>query len=156
MLPALISQVTPVIDHTVRNACRERYPGHPKGCPNYGKHPHCPPKAPPLSKLLDLNKAVYLIAVSFDLRAHVEKMRLKHPKWTDRQLRNLLYWQPSVNKCLKFHVNEFLKASSALRVVYCPEGTGVNIHETARQVGIILKWPPKDTVWKIALVGVRS
>ena len=52
--------VRPVIDPDVRDLCPRSYPGHPHGCPNYGKRPSCPPQAPMLAETLDLTQPVHV------------------------------------------------------------------------------------------------
>lgn len=37
----------------------------------------------------------------------------------------------------------------------CPEGSGVNITETMKNVGINLEWPPKNYTYQIVLAGIR-
>ena len=43
---------TLVIDGQTRESCRLPYPGHPHGCPNYGRGDECPPKVSVVSEVL--------------------------------------------------------------------------------------------------------
>lgn len=154
MLPVKI-----ILDPEMRKLCQRPYYNHPKGCPNFGKRASCPPQAPLLSKVLDLAKPVWAIWVEFDLAKHRERMRQKHPNWSVRQLECCLYWQGTVEKDLRRKVTNFCtmrllyKLDGTLEVLYRPEAMGVNVTETMKSVGIELEWPPKNTVYKIALVG---
>lgn len=151
--------VKPVLDLSVRELCKRPYTNHPKGCPNYGKKKGCPPQALLLNEVLDLAEPVWAVWVKFDLAAHRERMRGKHPNWSRRQLDCLLYWQGTVLKELRHKVCNFCtmrllyKQSKNLDAYYCPEAMGVNVTETMRQIGVELEWPPKISVRKIALVG---
>lgn len=135
--------------------CQLRYPGHPHGCPNYGRSYECPPHAAPLESLVDLS-TVSLIGVRFDLAAHAQEMAKLHPGWTDRQCRNLLYWQPKVKAQLR-RLCEMARAQAGLDyATLCPEGHGVNVVRTVLANG--WSWyevKPRNIVTKIALVGKK-
>ncbi len=126
-----------------------RYAGHPHGCPNYGKKPGCPPAAPLLGETLDLTKPVWAVYNVFDLFKHVEKMRARHPAWSERQLRCCLYWQQTARKQLREELIHFAIRSTILDIVIvaCPEAQGVNMTETMRLVGIELEWPPEHLTY---------
>lgn len=135
--------------------CLWSYPGHSKGCPNYGKKEICPPNAPLVDKFFDLSKPHWFIIVSFDLGAHVERMFLKHPDWSMRQARCVLYWQGTANKSLRLKTEAFCK-NTDLIYTYCPEAMGVHCIKTAKSLGIPIKTRPKDIVYKMSMVGYKS
>ena len=83
--------VKPVIDMRVRKLCIRPYHGHPKGCPNYNHKEGCPPNSLPISKLLNLNKRIYIIWNMFDFYKHCQRMKDLHPKWSERQIECCLY-----------------------------------------------------------------
>lgn len=150
--------ITPVLDKKVRHLCFKSYYNHPKGCPNYNKRRTCPPAAPLLSDFFDVNKKVMAVCVDFDLGQHIEKMKSKHPHWSQRQLECCLYWQGTVRKKLREEVAYSLTRYSLLREdklasTDCPEAMGVDVTATMKAVGIILEWPPKKIVRKIAFIG---
>ena len=147
----MIRSINVVVDPAVRKLCTSAYPGHPRGCPNFGEKEGCPPQALMIDKLFDLSKRVWAFWVDFDLSAHRKKMRKKHPTWSRRQLNCCLYWQGTVNKKLRETVGQRLLATN--RVIYCPEACGVNVTATMETIGVILEWPPVNIVRKIALVG---
>lgn len=138
-----------VVDSRVRDWCKLPYPGHSKGCPNYSKKLGCPPERPLFASLIET--PFTLVAVSFNLGAWAEQMKEKHPEWSDRQARCCLYWQGKVRKRLR-QACERLVTEDDL-VLYTPEATGVNVFETCRTVGLILKRNPQDIVWKVAIIG---
>jgi predicted metal-binding protein len=88
-----------VIDYRARAWCRLPYPNHPNGCPNFGKSEECPPKAPLFEAII--KPPFTLVAVRFNLEEHVRKMKEKHPNWSEKKTKCLLYWQRKVNKRLK-------------------------------------------------------
>lgn len=135
--------------------CQIPYPGHPKGCPNYGKKKKCPPFSKYLKNFT--NPPYYLAIQSFDLEAHSKKMKMRHPEWSDRQCRNLLYWQKSVVKKLKEEANAFIKSQeNDLILVEIPEANGVNIFKTCENLSITLEKKPIKIVRKIMIIGARA
>jgi hypothetical protein len=149
--------VHPVIDHKVRGLCRCPYPGHERtkfnsgGCPNFGKVDRCPPRAPVYEETCDLTKPVYAIWTTFDLAAHVEKMRDKHKKWTWRQLVNCLYWQPTARANLRRETERFLQEHPGYQVETTPEAMGVNVFETMASIGETLERRPETVTYQVAL-----
>ena len=142
-----------VINPKTREWCKLPYPGHTKGCPNYGKKDDCPPKAPMVDEVFDLSKPHWLIVEEFNLGEFAEKMKEKHPHWSDKQSRCLLYWQGSVRKKLRLALEEFQEKMPDTIYTLLPEAMGVNVFLTAKKVGIKIDKNPMGTVYKIALVG---
>lgn len=143
-----------VLEPKAREWCKLAYPGHPRGCPNYGHSEKCPPKYPFIQEILDINKPIHIIAVSFNLAEHIKRMRQRHPDWTDRQCRCCLYWQGKVNKVLKEKVAEIVaEGKLGNKAEFGPEAAGVNVTLTCAHSGVKLEWPPRKKVHKLALVG---
>ncbi len=138
----------------VRQACRRKYWGHRDGCPNWNTRGTCPPKAPLLWDVLDVERPVVAIWNCFDLAAHVARQRVKHPDWQARQLKNLRHWQPTARKALKEEVARVLQGLD-LPLVVCgtPEACGVNLTATMASIGIELEWPPVSKAYQIVLAG---
>lgn len=149
----VVAQVEVVVDHSMRGKCTLSYPGHPNGCPNFGKKDICPPRAPMIENVLNLAEPVWLVAVPFDLAAHVREMGKRHPDWTPRQRANLLYWQGSVKKRLAEEAKCQAIAKGLRLIIGCPEACGVDMTATCAGAGISLEWPPANTVWKAVLIG---
>jgi len=133
--------------------CKLPYPEHPHGCPNFGRKEGCPPKAKLFSELV--NYPMFLIGIRFDLSAHIEQMRQKHPDWSLRQLKCLLYWQGHINKVLRQKCEEIASKHPDYIILYKPEANGINLFATCYKLGIILERSPQHFVWKIAIVGTR-
>lgn len=146
-------QVIPVIDYKVRALCVKEYPGHKKGCPNFNKKDGCPPQVKFFDTIYDVSKPVYAIWNIFNLQEHIDKLKIKHPDWTYRQLTCCLYWQPKARKSLLSEIKAFKRLFSNLSVTTCPEGMGVNITATMLNIGEVLEWPPQGKTYQIALAG---
>lgn len=151
----IIGEVTPVIDTGIRKVCKKPYAGHPKGCPNWNKEGRfdCPPKAPPLHRVIDLEKTVFAVVSAFDIGSHILRMKSKHPDWTDRQLRNVLYWQGTARKKLRGGIAQLVAEHGGLVVLTCPEACGLMVTKTVEPLGVTLSWPPLETVHHVALAG---
>jgi hypothetical protein len=149
----LLNKQDLVVDYRAREWCKLPYPDHPKGCPNYGKKPACPPNAPLINEFIDLNKTIWFVVVKFNLGEHTKRMRIKYPNWSDRQARCVLYWQPRVNKRLKYLCKSYSEGIENSVYTTCPEAMGVNVIQTSKTLGIPIHSRPKDVVYKIGLIG---
>ena len=141
-----------VIDMRAREWCMLPYPRHPKGCPNYGKRKSCPPQAPLITEWADLSKPMDFVVIEFNLARHIEKMRQKHPNWSEAQLRCCLYWQGKVNKLLKDTTKAYALFCGG-KYTMCPEAMGVNVIESARRLGLPIEINPQKKIYKIALIS---
>ncbi len=141
------------VDMEARRWCLLPYPGHPRGCPNYGKRRTCPPIAPEVGDFFNLSGRMWFILMPFDLEAQAAKMRERHPGWSERQARNCLYWQGTVNKALRMYTTIFASHKPGVRTTYCPEAMGVHVFDTAEAVGVPLERVPTRLVRKVAMVG---
>ena len=156
-----IHYIKPVIDMSVRSLCFKPYYNHPKGCPNHGKRARCPPLAPRIDEFFDLTKKTMAVVAHFNLGQHVEKMRNKHSNWSNRQCECCLYWQGTVRRWLRREIAYNLTRTALfdtdnLIATDCPEAMGVNVTATMADVGIVLEWPPKKIVRKIAFIGTQA
>lgn len=149
------AQVSPVFEPGVRELCRQPYPGHPRGCPNYGKKAGCPPRAPLLTETLDSCHRAYVIYNAFPIGQHAHRMKAKHPQWSERQAFCCLYWQPKARKELEEKIAAFRWSHPGLKIIRCPEAQGVNVTATMKKVGIKLEWPPRILAYQVAL-AVRA
>lgn len=151
-----VFRVTPIVDYRLRKICAQPYPGHPKGCPKFNQgHLTCPPDAPLFWRFFDEQAPVYAIVNEFDIKSHMARMAASNPGWSEAQQRCCLYWQPKARKQLqeKIAIAQSEEYFSGLTVTTCPEGMGVNVTETLRQVGIELEWPPVNVARQVALMG---
>jgi len=145
-----------ILDERARGEwCLLPYPNHPKGCPNYGKKQICPPFSRPFQDIIE--PPFYIVIESFDLEAQAKKMKKIHPEWSDRQCRNLLYWQKGVVKKLKEKADKFINAQDEnLILIEVPEANGVNLFKTCENIGIILERSPRNIVRKIMMLGRKK
>lgn len=156
--------VKPIIDKAIQKLCFRPYYNHKNGCPNFNKAKGCPPNAPLLGKVLDLNKTVWAVWVDFDFAEHKARMLKLHTEWIDkpRVVECCRYWQGAADKLLKHYVANFctprllFSQAKRLDVLYRPEAYGVNVTETMKNIGVILEWPPVNIVRKIAFIGEQS
>lgn len=153
-----VFRVKPIINHTVRGLCVKPYPGHPKGCPNFGRCDRCPPQAPFFDEVFDLDRPVFAVINEFNFGDHVTKMLMlkkKNGKWrTEKEARCVLYWQGGARKQLEMKVSALLKEDCARGMVstWCPEGMGVDVEACTLQGGIRL-WPLTNIARQVALLA---
>lgn len=141
-----------VVDPDVREWCKLPYPGHSKGCPNYGQRLSCPPQAPLVYDFIDPDSYCWLVVTAFDLREHASRMKKAHPHWTDRQARCCLYWQGSARKALESKASQLAMVTSGIYTL-CPEAMGVDVFSTLHKHDVPICRNPTETVYKVALVG---
>jgi hypothetical protein len=138
---------TLVFDERIKDWCKFAYPGHKKGCPNYlsPNKPKCPHNTPMVYRFFDLHRGLYFVVERFSLLNHVKKMKAKHPQWTERQLRNVLYWQNRPKSALKE------QAKNAMELL------GADVYTTMRRHGLILeRIRHLKTAQFIALIGWKG
>ena len=113
-----------VIDLCVQGLCSRPYPGHPSGCPNFGKRRSCPPQVPLIEKILDLSQSVFAIWNIFDFTSHKQRMTHLHPNWLQRQIECCLYQQNGARKALKNEIDFWSLSGKFDYVLTCPEACG--------------------------------
>ena len=141
------------INLKAREWCKLPYPGHPKGCPEYGQRASCPPAAPLIADLFDLDAPLWLVCIRFDLAAHVLKMQSSHPDWSYRQLKCVLYWQGGVNAVLRQETVKLVSQMPDTIYTLYPEAMGINVIATAQDAGLPIETKPVSIVYKISLIG---
>ena len=140
----------------IQEYCKLKYTSHKNGCPNYGQRDHCPPKVGLIDSYIDINRPMYLVIEEFDLAGHMLKMKTKHPHWTERQCRNVLYWQKIQRKKLKQKVELVMKVLRLDTVSFVPEGMGVQMYRTCLCSGLKLERIKGLKLHRqIAIVGYR-
>jgi len=98
----------------------------------------------------------FAVVEEFDLKSHAEKMKEKHPHWTERQCRNLLYWQNGVRSRLRKKAEALALPFMGDVILDIPEANGVNMFDTMAMHGLVIERQKPDTLHKIMLVGKRS
>lgn len=143
-----------VLSNQVGRWCQLPYPGHPKGCPNFGKLSTCPPQAGSIEERFNLSKPLFLVHSEFNLDGHARQMKEKHPGWSDRQCRCVLYWQPKSRKRLKERVVEAKLLLRTTATTTIPEALGVNVYATALKSGLKLEKIKSLSICRhVALLG---
>jgi len=154
-----------MLDREPGELCRLPYPNHPKGCPNYGKKDLCPPRCPKLEAAFRMDQPFHLVWMRFDIGSHARRMKALHPEWSERQCYCCLYWQGTVRSRLRDLEDCFLNTlyddgyygHPECVATQCAEAMGVNLTETMKlNCDIELEWPPKETVYKISLIGTPT
>src|SRR6056300_1179316 len=146
-----------------QNLCRARYHNHPKGCPNYGKRPDCPP-CELVNDKFDLDMPMWVIYTEFPVGEFAERMRVNHPEWehTPRQWYNCIRWQGTARKQHKIDIRSFkwaMRKIPDLHVDTNPEARGINVTEVMKQVGIDLEWnyhenhDPERKTYRVSIAG---
>lgn len=133
--------------------CTLPYPNHPKGCPKYGSG-KCAPDLPHITEALDFDEPIYIAFSQFDLGFHERKMKARHPHWTRRQCRNVLYWQGTSRAEMRRRAKLTKTVTQSDTIIECPEGMGVNVYATCFKVGLKLeKIKTLKNCHHVALVG---
>ena len=145
-----------VISKQVGRWCQLPYDLHSKGCFKFGAYKECPPNAPLINEVFNTDKSLYLVHSEFDLTAHKNKMRMKHPGWSDRQFGCVLYWQSTSRKQLKERIVSACMILGTNFSETVPEALGVNVYVTARLAGLKLERIRNLKICRhVALVGFR-
>lgn len=154
-----IKASTIVFSDKVREYCILPYPRHPKGCPNFGKNPFCPPKSMERRDIIQKYSEFYLVIAVFDMKKYLELMRARHPDWSDIQLRNVLYWQNSVKNKLKSKIldsgiqfNEVFGSGSGFMQSQSMESAGINVFATLQRNKIGFDLKARERVTLVALL----
>jgi len=128
--------------------CTKYYPNHKKGCPNF---PDC------IKERMDFKEYKgykwFAVVTRFDLKSHAKRMKNKHKNWTERQCRNLLYWQRKVRSRLKKKAESFANPLLGDIILDIPEANGVHVFDTMKWHGLILETHKPNKIHKIMLVG---
>ena len=152
-----------VITKKTKEWCALPYPGHKgkkPGCPNYyGRCWNCGrSKIRLLTKDIDTKRPIWIVYNEFNLKRHMTKMKRRHPDWSERQLRNVLYWQPRSFKGLDERIKIALDLIKPRpNIVSSGEGQGVNLYATCFHSGLKLE-PIRTlkTCRHLAILGYRK
>ena len=149
----IIPLETVIVDDRARDGtwCAKYYDGHPKGCPNF---PKCIVPRPHFDTYQGYDW--FAIVEPFNLKSHAEKMKAKHPNWSDRQCRNLLYWQNGVRSRLRKKAEKFAIPLMGDIILDIPEANGIQLFDTMEKHGLVLERHKPDMIHKIMLVGKRN
>ena len=82
-------------------------------------------------------------------------MKEKHPNWSDRQARCVLYWQGRLDKKLREASEKVASNVSNSYIVYKPEAYGIHLFKTCENIGLVLERNPQKLLWKMTIVGTK-
>jgi predicted metal-binding protein len=132
-----------VIDHGVREKCALPYPGHPEGCPQYGKSEECPPLAPLVEDFIDLTKSHYFIIAEFtDISEDYQYIDQKESLQEKRR-----------NRLLQDIMNRLQQVFPGTRYTVRPSALGIDVHDTVKALDIFMDPHPKKSQKRVVLLG---
>lgn len=147
--------------------CQIPYADHPHGCANYNNKPECPPKTPFFKDFCFMYSEFMLVWIEFDFQEYRHQMQVLHPQWTDRQLRNVLYWQGQVKKYLRTELQKLRTWQNFQPPIFlfkgwlgcghynevcAMEATGINVFTTLKKNGIPYEIQPNKMVTLVCLL----
>lgn len=138
-----------------RSLCLRPYHLHKYGCPNFGNLPICPPNIPMYDKVFDMDKDIYLIYTTHDVKSHYEMRRNKFPDATEYEIKNVIYWQGTAKMNHRKEIKRFFLLHDNLLdyKAITPEALGVDVFATLKKVGINLDWPPTDLSYRVSFAA---
>lgn len=154
-----IDRSTIIMNPVVRQWCCLPYPHHPKGCPNYGGNPLCPPKAPYRPDILRKYDEFHIATIQFDICKYVELRKQSRPDDSDAQLRNLWHWQHAVKRRLRDAIKssqikfrEVFLSGAGAEGKQSMESAGVFVFATLQRNGIKFDRKARDSIVLVALL----
>ena len=139
-----------------RSMCIRPYKNHKNGCPNFGKLDTCPPNIPCMYDQIFDTSDVYAVVTKFNLEEYFNKRRLNRPDLAEGQIRNIRIWQPIAVKENNYAISEFYKENPdkkdyvSTRLLEC---MGVDVINTMKEVGVIIKFPVTDYAYRVTFVA---
>ncbi len=157
----VIDKSTIVFTPKTRDWCRLPYPGHPRGCVNYGKHDTCPCNTPYRADILEKHDRFVLVHATFDINAYAGKMREIHPDWSEKQLRNSRHWQSQLKSKMKkkiagVHHDELFGAGGGFMGRPSMEAAGIFVFATLRRNKIPFDVKAKKFIKMVCLLVSKS
>lgn len=147
--------VEAVCDPRMIAHCRDPYPDHPKGCPNWGCKEGCPPHVRYFPRVY--SKDVYIAAIRFNFAQYLVYRRTVHPDWTEKALRNPRHWQGHVRSERNRFLFEYLSKHPEIDgdIIINPEAMGVNLFATCARAGLTLEHTPTKNVYSVTLIAKK-
>lgn len=136
---------------TVNYLCTKEYPKHKKGCPNFNRKQGCPPNILHISQQYDL-ESINMLLVRFPFLYYTDLKQQDHPDWSLRELSNQRHWQNHLKGTLNKYWKNIKKEYPEYKLIRNPEGQGVNVEETLKELNIELQWPKIDEYEEICEV----
>jgi len=151
----------------IRNKlCQLPYPGHKKGCPNYGKSENCPPDIPIRTDIFKLYSQFILVVAKFHFQIYCMEMKSVHSDWSERRIKNVLYWQGQLKKLMRNYIqklsiqfgkpDELFGAGSGFWNYPSMEAVGINVFATLKRNNISFEIRPETIVTMVALLLYKN
>ena len=152
-----INSKTIIFNKRIRSYCLYPYPGHKRGCPNYGKNPFCPPTAPYREDIIKKYNNFILIYAIFDFHNYLIEMELLNPGRTHKQYACVLYWQSALKKLMKDKIkgmtyDELFGAGSGFLNSQSMESAGIDVFRMFHLNKIDYEIRPKEKIIMAALL----
>jgi len=96
-----------------------------------------------------------LIATDFDLTDHVKRIGRAHPSWTEKAIYNPRYWQARARRLHEYEIVDFLELNPNHSIERSPEGSGINVDQLCKSLGIILEWPPRKLTRIVSIGAIK-
>ena len=139
-----------------RCMCIRPYKDHISGCPNFNVLPTCPPNIPCMyDEVFDVSD-VYAVVTKFYKKEYFDYRRRNRPDLAEGQIRNIRVWQPITKKENDYAVSKFYQDNPdkydyvATRLLEC---MGVDVVNTMKEHGVIIKFPDEDYSYRISFVS---
>ena len=127
-----------------RRWCGMPYDGHSKGCHMWHGRKARPCKMAEknmnhFDDYFDRDAPMWLLWDEFDIEKQGKKIRKMHPKWTEKQCRNVRYWQRTFINGTTRDAKAFVKKKKLLGYAMLTGGFCINCFVTFRKAGLIVE-----------------
>lgn len=78
-------------------------------CPSYGHSWACPPEAPYLEEKVSRYQKFFLVYVKFNLSKYIEEVKTKHPKRSEKVIRNAFFMKTLLRDELEQEIINFIE-----------------------------------------------
>ncbi len=86
------------------------YCNNPKlKCPNFGHSHSCPPVAPYLEEEASKYEKFFLVYSRFDLESHIKEVKAKHPRRSEKRIRNMFFMKSYLRDTQEKEILQFLE-----------------------------------------------
>jgi predicted metal-binding protein len=156
----VIPRETVIFTRKTRKWCRLPYPGHRSGCPNVGKSDTCPLACGYREEVMEKYNIFTLVYATFDFKTYKKMRKKQHPEWSEKQVKNVLYWQGSVKKLLKEYIkknhdgmyDELFGAGSGFWGKPSMEAAGIYVLGTLKKNDIPFEVKPENVTVMVSLL----
>lgn len=136
-----------IINKNTLKWCHLPYPNHPLGCMNILL---CMDSKP----IWEIADAPFIfVGAKCDFKSYIKEMKELHPNWSERQLKNCLYWQRNIDNRLLIETRKIMWDKKLFFLTQRPEAHRIDVLSTMKNLGYDIERNPENIVWKINLIG---